>query len=301
MDKRKDNKTGWIVGGVLVGGGALYLAWDKLFKKKNPDATEEAQTTSSDKASIIPSIGKTTRHDRFPLKKGSLGARVFRLQEALQQVLGSEILSQYTPIDGDFGSGTENALRRAGWPVVIDEITFNRLTALGGSEVQPAFNAKALSGKLFSYAAGRNLDGVLSILRQFRDTNDYREVNKYFVDAQVFSVARSIVTYLLDISFPTNAKAKEDIRKEFLRMGLKSTLPPGKDPVKEEGGWSLSGFKKDIITIKGTHVTDRANRKIPVAPNTILGEEVALKNGMTYFRGLDGNIYSVPTIKVKYA
>lgn len=36
MDKIKNNKTGWIVGGVLVGGGALYLAWDKLFKKKTP-------------------------------------------------------------------------------------------------------------------------------------------------------------------------------------------------------------------------------------------------------------------------
>lgn len=278
--------------GALAVGGALFYAGKKLL-----DKNDDPYMDSPDVNVYLPAGSGSTkliaqRNDNFPLRKGSKGPRVLLLQQALERILGKEVLSRYTRIDGDWGPKTEEAVKLAKLPTIIDEATFNRLT--GNASALPAmFNPRTLSAELHNHAAGRNLEGVLSVLRQLKTVADYSAVNKYFIAAQVFSVSRSIVTYLLDETFHNDSYAKERVRSEFRRIGL----------VERSGKWSLAGIQvyRDLITIKDTYVIDKSGNRIPVKRNTILGEEVIVSNGMTWFNSVDGRMHSVPTQHVKYA
>lgn len=280
-----------IAAGVVLVGGAIIYTGTNLLKKK--EKYEEADETVVH-ANLLPSRSVVKRNDKFPLKKGSLGNRVRLLQQAVQSVLGKAAFPD-SEIDGDFGPRTESAVVKAGFPVVIDQDAFNAIVNIPVSSVQPSFNARVLSASLYNSAIARNVDGVLAVLRQLRSVADYSAVNEYFKSAQIFSVSRSIVTYLLDVAFPTDSNGKDQIRNEFKRIGLKQNI--------ETGNWSLSGIRihKDIITIVPTFVQSKGNQKILIRGRIILGEEVAIKNGMTYFKSLDGELFSVPTRDVKYA
>ena len=76
-------------------------------------------------------------------------------------------------------------------------------------------------------------------------------------------------------------------------MGLK---------VDSGGTWSLQGIRlyKDIITLRQTIVTDSRNNRIQVNRNTILGDEIKIENGLTWFRSVDDSVLSVPTQDVRY-
>jgi hypothetical protein len=274
-------KAFFVTLGIGAAVGGFILVRKALAKNKIP----------AEQVKKLPEKSTKTGNDNFPLRYGSMGSRVRQLQEALKRILGEATLLNYTRVDGDFRSGTEGALKAAGLPVVVDEATFNRLTS-GGTLLPEAFSPDKLATSLLSYARSKNFDGVMGILKQLKTTNDYSAVNEPF-KAKQYGAALSIVTYLLDESFPDNTAAKEQIKAEFRRMGLKESA----------GKWSLSGIRlyRDIITLTSTFVKDAANRKIPVSRNTILGEEVSVSNGMTWFKDINQQIYSVPTRDVAYA
>jgi hypothetical protein len=116
-------------------------------------------------------------------------------------------------------------------------------------------------------------------------------VNEYY-KKQGF-ISKTIVNDLLEYAFKSNEAAKVQIRNEFLRIGLK---------VSSTGTWSLQGLRlyKDLITIRETVVTDSRNNRIPVRRNTILGDELEVANGLTWFKSIDDSILNVPTQDVKY-
>lgn len=301
---RKNNtltpKKAFLYGaGVLAAGGAIYFTAKTLLKKKEESNTGgddiDVNINVSQNSQPVKQIAPS-RNDDFPLHNGSLGKRVFQLQEAVQKIIGETAMKQYTKIDGDFRNGTEDSLRAAKLPVVIDEATFNRLT---GNASVPAESPFTTGSKLFTYAKAQNFEGVMAMLARLKDVSDYSAANKAFIAQQLLTVSRSIVTYLLDLSFKYNLEAKAAIRKEFLRMGLKSTAS---DPVNEDGKWSLSGFTRyrDIITLTDTYVIGKNRKRIPVNKRTILGEQTAIRNGMTFFKTIDGKEYAVPTAHVKY-
>jgi lysozyme family protein len=60
--------------------------------------------------------------DSFPLKRGSRGTRVTMLQQALAKTTPSIM------IDGQFGPQTAGALKTAGYPEIVDETLFNKIT-----------------------------------------------------------------------------------------------------------------------------------------------------------------------------
>ena len=64
---------------------------------------------------------------------------------------------------------------------------------------------------------------------------------------------------------------------------------------------SLSGFSenKDIITLAPTFVIDGMGNRILVKKNVILGSAMLVSNGMTRFRGIDGQVASVPASDVR--
>ena len=237
--------------------------------------------------SFIPFASKVLRsaNDTFPLKRGSRGARVTMLQQALSNSTSSIL------IDGQFGPQTAEVLKTSGYPEIIDEALFNRIVGTSKGTVQIVFNPAALASSLYQGAQSRNLEQVMIILKQLKSVSDYSAVNDYY-KKQSF-ISKTIVTDLLEYAFKSNEAAKAQIGNEFLRIGLK---------VNSTGMWSLQGIRlyKDLVTIRETVVTDTKNNRIPVRRNTILGDEIEVANGMTWFKSIDNSILRVPTQDVKF-
>lgn len=279
--------------GIAALGGGGYLIYDRLRKK-----TTVYQGSSSEPDTIIinnnlpasvSSKVSSSATDNYPLKKGSRGNRVVQLQQALANILGIAVMNANGGIDGIFGSGTANALKLAGYGESIDQATFNKIIGSGG--VSSTFNPTPIADALYEASSDKDINGVLKALGQLKSVSDYSAVNNAY--KQKGFISRTIVTDLLDYAFKGNEAAKDQIKKELLRIGLK---------VSSSGTWSLQGLRlyKDLITLRSTIVTDSQNNKIPVSSNTILGDEIKVANGKTWFRSIDNSILCVPTQDVKY-
>ena len=275
-------------------GGGGYLVYDRIKRKK---LAEQNQLPSDNNDTIIinntlPASFSTltskvlsSASDSFPLKRGSRGTRVTMLQQALAKTTPSIM------IDGQFGPQTAGALKTAGYPEIVDETLFNKITGSTKGSVQVVFNPSALAESLYKGTQAKNLAQVMDILKQLKSVSEYSAVNEYY-KKQSF-ISKTIVTDLLEYAFKSNEAAKVQIRNEFLRIGLK---------VSSTGTWSLQGIRlyKDLVTIRETVVTDARNNRIPVRRNTILGDELEVANGMTWFKSIDNSILKVPTQDVKY-
>jgi hypothetical protein len=275
-------------------GGGGFLVYDRMKKKRqgsqaiNPASSSDTIIINNSlPVSYSPSSGGSrliSGGDNFPLKRGSKGPRVTMLQQALLKS------SPSIAIDGQFGPQTAGALKSAGYSEIVDEQLFNKITG-GNSEMVLVFNPSGISNALYRSSQAKDLAGVLSALKQIKSVSDYASVNDYY-KKQTF-ISRTIVTDLLEYAFKYDESAKAQIKNEFLRMGLK---------VSASGTWSLQGIRlyKDLITIRETVVTDSQNNKIPVRRNTILGDEMEVANGMTWFKSIDNSILKVPTQDIKY-
>ncbi|CAN5448698.1 hypothetical protein BH10BAC4_BH10BAC4_18310 [soil metagenome] len=279
-------------------GGGGYLIYDRIKRKKSMDASDDSSDTivinnnlPSSYNAVPNNVTRASGSDSFPLKKGSSGSRVLLLQQALSKIIGTSVMNANGGIDGKFGKGTVSALKLAGYPERIDESVFNRITGSSGSNLEIVFNPSDIAIKLYRAAQSKNSNGVLSQLQQIKTVSDYSSVNEYY-KKQSF-ISKTIVTDLLDFAFKGNEDVKEKIRNEFQRIGLKTD---------DSGRWSLQGIPlfKDLITLRETIVTDASNNRIPVRRNTILGDEVKVQSGMTWFRSIDHSILKVPTQDVKY-
>lgn len=280
-------------------GGGGFLVYDRLKRKKQTDPNQIPSGSSAETIIINNSLpvsyspasttrllsSTTTRNDNFPLKRGSRGNRVTVLQQALAKTNPS------IAIDGQFGPQTAGALKAAGYPEVVDQLLFNKITLASETAMTVIFNPGTLASTLYKAAQAKDLTGVISALKQIKSVSEYSSVNEYY-KRQSF-ISKTIVTDLLEYAFKYDESAKAQIKNEFLRMGLK---------VDTSGTWSLQGIRlyKDLITIRETVVTDSQNNKIPVRRNTILGDEIEVSNGMTWFKSIDNSILKVPTQDVKY-
>ncbi len=280
-------------------GGGGYLIYDRIKRKKYTDALQEDSSDTIVINNNLPSAFNAVTNnsasratgDNFPLKKGSSGSRVMLLQQALSKIIGTSAMNANGGIDGKFGKGTVSALKLAGYPERIDESVFNKITGSFAPNLEIVFNPSDIAIKLYRAAQSKNSNGVLSQLQQIKTVSDYSSVNEYY-KKQSF-ISKTIVTDLLDFAFKGNEDAKEQIRNEFQRIGLKTD---------DSGRWSLQGIPlfKDLITLRETIVTDASNNRIPVRRNTILGDEVKVQSGTTWFRSIDHSILKVPTQDVKY-
>jgi hypothetical protein len=280
-------------------GGGGFLVYDRLKRKKQTNASQIPSGSSAETIIINNSLpvsynptsttrllsSTSTRNDNFPLKRGSRGNRVTILQQALAKT------SPSIAIDGQFGPQTAGALKAAGYSEIVDQALFNKITGAIETAMTVIFNPGTLASTLYKAAQAKDLTGVLSALKQIKSVSEYSSVNEYY-KRQSF-ISKTIVTDLLEYAFKYDEGAKAQIKNEFLRMGLK---------VDTSGTWSLQGIRlyKDLITIRETVVTDSQNNKIPVRRNTILGDEIEVSNGMTWFKSIDNSILKVPTQDVKY-
>lgn len=275
--------------GVAATGLLSYFGWDYYQKRKRKqeenaeDNPPETNLPVPQKSTFQPGYftQPTKRNDEFPLKKGSKGARVKAVQDALIAKNGKEILPRYGA-DGDFGSEMVVALKKLNLPESIDETTFNVLVST------PSINATELAKTLYKDAANKNLSGVIASLKKMRSKEDYTAVSNEFKKYPLRGVSQTLVNGLLG-SFSDESQ-KQQIRLEFSRMGLKY------DGTK----WSLSGlggFK--VMTITATTVWRTPSEGAKVPANMILGTEIATNGGFTLFEN-NGQKFIVKTSTIKY-
>ncbi len=217
----------------------------------------------------------------FPLKKGSKGDKVRALQLAIISKYGKSYLPKYG-VDGDFGSETVNALKRAGLPASIDESTFNVLV---GDIKTPSTD---IGSDLHKAAFTGNYSKALSLLKLINTVEEYSAANETFKKNRLKSVRQTIVNGLLNI-FSKPAQ-KDAIKREFLRMGLQF----------DGSKWSLSGFDgRAIVTHEATTVWVNATDGVKVPARMVLGNEVSRRLDYTLFANR-GRYFLVTTKSVQY-
>ncbi|HON92811.1 MAG TPA: peptidoglycan-binding domain-containing protein [Sedimentisphaerales bacterium] len=131
-------KAGKIIIGtafVAAFGTSLYFLYTKLIR---PELMKRRQSggAGSSQPPPLPSSGTVPKPTQssstpqivWPLKKGSKGAGVKMLQQALIDLYGSSILPRYGA-DGDFGSETESALISKGYLAQIFQKDFDLIIA----------------------------------------------------------------------------------------------------------------------------------------------------------------------------
>lgn len=261
-----------------------YQWWMKRKKKKSDENASEVPDLDLNPPAksnfSLPSAPK--RNDDFPLKKGSKGARVKQVQEVLLTKLGKDALGK-AGADGDFGSKTEVALIKAGYPSTIDESTFNVMTQ--GETLDASTSAK----ELYSAAIIKNFTGAIKALQKLKSKDDYTTVSDDFkTKYRIGGVRQTLVNGMLN-SF-TDEKQKQAIRLQFTRMGLNYD---GKK-------WSLSGIESSsIITKHATLVWVHPKKAIKVPANMVLGKEIAQRGNHTLFEN-NGKHFLVEAKTINY-
>jgi len=277
-------------------GGGGYLLYNAMQKRKeqgdtgdtgntgNSTPAADNATTHETSSTANRTRSKAKANDDFPLRKGSKGTRVMQLQQALIRK-GASIKA-----DGNFGTATQTALKTYGFDTSVDEATFSSITGIAQT-ARVIFNPAEVARKLYRAADLENVQDAVNVLRQIKTVDEYSAVNEYY--KKLGFISKTIVTHLLDLVFNQDDVALDLLRNEFKRIGLKEN---------NRGIWSLQGIQlyKDLITIRPTIVFDSWNNRIPVQSNTILGDEVKIENGMTWFRSVDRTVLRVPTQDVKY-
>lgn len=280
--------------GILATGTLGYFGYEHWKKKKEKaadDAPPELDLAPPSKSSFSLPTATPKRNDDFPLKKGSKGARVKQVQETLISKLGKDILGK-AGADGDFGSKTEAALVKAGYPTSIDENTFNVIvqgndSSNSNSSDSGGLNVDATATDLYNAATKKNFLSALKSLQKMQTKDDYTSVSESLKNNyRINGVRQTLVNGMLN-SF-TDAKQKQTIRLQFIRMGLNYD---GKK-------WSLSGLDtSSIITKQATIVWEHPRKGIKVPANMVLGKEVAQRGKHTLFEN-NGKHFLVDTQSV---
>ncbi|RYF87384.1 MAG: hypothetical protein EON98_00615 [Chitinophagaceae bacterium] len=298
--KRKARKKKIIITTLAVGAAGIvgYFGW-QYFKKKKGATHDDLDSIISNMnqpivtTPVLPAIKpktktKTTytstsseRNDDFPLKKGSKGDNVRRLQEALITKYGKQTLPKYGA-DGDFGSEMVAALKKLGLPATITESTLNVIAQ--GTTVNPSTIGK----ELYNTANTKDYTKAISLLKKMKNTDDYTAANNVFKQERINGVRQTIVNGLLNV-FSTDAQ-KQAIKFEFLRMGLQF----------DGSKWSLSGLDGlPIVTLLPTSVWINATESVKVPARMVLGNEVSKRLDYTLFEN-GGKHFLVQTKTVKY-
>lgn len=220
------------VGGTLTAAavlGSMYgiykgVRWF-LHRKANPEkSTFKAKYNASNIKRTNPTFAIPVQlNDQFPLKMGSTGQRVVKLQQAFDK-LGYSI-----GITGIMNLDTIQKLNSMGYPASLLETHYNEiLTKAGISILDIVFDPKAVAQELHQALSAQNIILTINALRKIKDIQSYESTKNEFIKKPVYSIASarnisttSLVNGVLEVAFKNDEPAKEQLRKEFIRMGLK--------------------------------------------------------------------------------
>lgn len=299
---RKARKKRIIITSLAVGATGIlgYFGW-QYFKKKKQAKQNDIDTvlmnmnqpivTTPSLPVIIPKTKTKTstytpaitveRSDEFPLKKGSKGENVRRLQDALITKYGKQVLPKFGA-DGDFGSELSASLKKLGLPSTISESTLNVIAQ--GTLTNPAVIGK----DLYKAAVAKDYAKAISLLKKLKSVDDYSAAGNVFKQERINGVRQTLVNGMLNV-FTTEGQ-KQAVKFEFLRMGLQF----------DGSKWSLSGIDGPaIVTLVPTAVWINATESVKVPARTVLGNEVAKRLDYTLFEN-KGKHFLVQTKTVKY-
>lgn len=304
LPKTKNEKKKLLLTTLAVGASGIlgYFGWQYFKKKKaagnsNSHSEIDALIKSMDQPIVLTPepprrkvSAKTTAYrttapsepsDEFPLKKGSKGEGVRRLQEALIAKYGKSVLPKWGA-DGDFGSELSAALKKLGLPATITESTFNVIAQ--GTTV----NLSAIGKDLYSATVARDYNKAIALLKKLRSVDDYNAANTVFKQERINGVRQTLVNGLLSV-FSIEAQ-KQAIKFQFLRMGLQF----------DGAKWSLSGINGlALVTLIPTAVWVNARESVKVPAHTVLGNEVTKRLDYTLFENR-GKYFLVQTKTIKY-
>jgi hypothetical protein len=222
----------------------------------------------------------------FPLKRGSKGTLVKALQFALIATYGKSILPRYGA-DGDFGKELATALKKLHHPSSISESLFHVIT--GGNASQTS-----IAQQFYSALNKYDYSTTISLLGQLKNKTDYTAISEEFKKFRLHGGVRQTLVNATLNTF-SDATQKQNIRIEFIRMGLKYN---GKK-------WSLNGLGetgqtggKKIITIEPTQVWLDGYSSVQVPQNMILGIAHAEKLDFTLFEN-DNKFFLVKTSTIR--
>lgn len=302
--KRKARKKKIIITTLAVGATGIlgYFGWQYFKKKKQSKANsndidtlianmEQPIVLTPNPPTIKPKVKKNTstytpaavpeRSDEFPLKKGSKGENVRRLQDAIITKYGKQTLPKYGA-DGDFGSEMVTALKKLGLPSIISESTLNVIAQ--GTVV----NSSTLGKDLYNAASAKDYNKAIALLKKMKSVDDYTTANNVFKENRINGVRQTIVNGMLNV-FTTETQ-KQNIKFEFLRMGLQF----------DGSKWSLSGFDGlPIVTLIPTSVWINATQSVKVPARMALGNEVSKRLDYTLFEN-GGKHFLVQSKNIKY-
>lgn len=300
--KSKVRKKKIIITTLAVGATGIlgYFGWQYFKKKKQTKASnsdidtlianmEQPIILSPNPPVIKPKVKKNIATytsapettDDFPLKKGSKGENVRRLQEAIITKYGKQTLPKYGA-DGDFGSEMVAALRKLGLPSTITESTLNVIAQ--GTVVNPS----TLGKDLYNAVSAKDYNKSIALLKKMKSVDDYTTANNVFKENRINGVRQTIVNGMLNV-FNTEAQ-KQNIKFEFLRMGLQF----------DGSKWSLSGFDGlPIVTLLPTSVWINATQSVKVPARMVLGNEVSKRLDYTLFEN-GGKHFLVQSKNIKY-
>ncbi len=277
-----------LIGSVVVGSAGLvtYL----VLKPKKDSGVDFDPPGGDSGSSSDPNPPNLPKGDSFPLKRGSKGPRVQRLQLALIAKYGPSILPRFGA-DSDFGNETQTALQIKGLPTVITESFFNSFVSKnsgsdsgsGSTSTESHKAAGRLAIELYYHALKKNHAGIIQGLKRIKTPTDYVAVSNVFRTNYLRGVRQTLVTGLLG-TFPSEA-LKEPIRKEFLRMGLiydgsKWSLPPLS---------GLFGSGRTLTTLRMSEIHDGRGNSLFVPAGTTLGTPIKTYAGYTLFRTIDNH------------
>lgn len=298
---KKQKKKKIIITTLAVGATGIlgYFGWQYFKKKKQAKQNDIENLVNNLKEPILTEPiytpkPKTTpkktsysqphtpeKNDEFPLRKGSKGENVRRLQEALVTKYGKQVLPKYG-VDGDFGSEVVSALTKLGLPTTISESTLNVIVQ--GTTI----NAASLGKDLYNAAIAKDFTKSLSLLQKLKTVDEYTKANEQFKLGRIAGVRQTIVNGLLNTF--TSETQKQKIKFEFLRIGLQF----------DGSKWSLSGIDGlPIVTVIPTTVWVNARESVKVPAKMVLGNEVSKRLDYTLFEN-KGKYFLVQSKNVKY-
>lgn len=283
---------------VSVGGYFLLKSLKKGSQNQNnADLMDSATTDYVPQIAPQPSYtgaSQVSTSSEFPLKRGSTGTLVHKLQEGLNANFGLSI-----GVDGQFGPETQKALMAKGLPVTIDQLAFDKIVSKkesgsgsSGSEIITSEKAVQIVASALKIAlAGGDLNKATKALSYIKSKSTYIKVNNEFKKVAPVGdfIRKTIVTALLGTFTDTGDKAQ--LEKEFKRIGLK----------KSGSSWSLSGLAGgELISVRETKVWDANGREITVPKYTILGDFINGANGVTEFETLDAKRLFTATDAIQF-
>ena len=283
-----------LIGVGIVGLGTLaffgWRKWKSIQEEAPTELQEKSDPSTTTSSSPNKSYSAPARNDNFPLKRGSKGERV----KKIQRLLVKKGLLDEKDVIGEFGPKTEAGLLKAGLPKVINESTFNTITSdtpkvtIPVSVPDAPIDASTFAEGLYNAARSKNFSAAITMLRLMKSTADYTAVSNIFKTKFLNGVRQTLVNGMLN-SF-SDPSQKDTLRKAFVAMGLKY----------DGNKFSLSGLpNRRLITSSNTHVFDHTLCGICVPANVILGVEAGCKGQYTQFIN-KGRLFLVPTATITY-